>query len=207
LRTFDEINATMATLTGVNQASVVNDDSNNDALKGFNTLKGQLPAEANISTFSSSQQTAIASLAGRYCDKRVDDQNIVNGQTAEQYFGVSAGFFNSNVATAFSGGSSGTAVSDIADAILNNMVRNVNTLGDGDADPLNNVIKPQLISLAAYLLGESDGSTSLPQPHSCVSDVNSDGNQDQDCTGPARTKAIAKAMCTAVLSSAVVTHQ
>jgi hypothetical protein len=207
LRTFDEINATMAALTGVDPASVVNDDPNNDALKGFNTLKSQLPAEANISTFSASQQTAIASLAGRYCDKRVDDQSIVDGKTAEQYFGVTAGFFDSNVATAYSGGSSGTAVSNIADAIMSNMVRNVNTLGDGDADPLNNVIKPQLVALAAYLLGENDTSTELPQPHSCVSDVNSDGNQDQDCSGAARTRAIVKAMCTAVLSSAVVTQQ
>ncbi|KPJ87634.1 MAG: hypothetical protein AMJ53_17850 [Gammaproteobacteria bacterium SG8_11] len=207
LRTFDAINTTMAALTGVDQASVVNDDPNNDALKGFNTLKGQLPAEATIAAFSASQQTAIASLAGRYCDKRVDDQNIVDGQTAEQYFGVTAGFFNSNVATAFSGGSAGTAVSNMADALIINMVRDVNTLGDGDPDALNNVIKPELISLAAYLLGENDATTALPQPHSCVSDVNSDGNPDQDCTGTARTKAIAKAMCTAVLSSAVVTHK
>ena len=202
LRTFDEINATMAALTGVNSAAIVNDDPNNEALKGFNTLKSQLPAEASISTFSASQQTAIASLAGLYCDKRVEDQNIVNGQTAEQYFGVTGGFFNSNVGTAYSGGSTGTAVSNMADAIISNMVRDVNTLGD-----VNTTIKPHLVSLAAYLLGENDTSTALPLPHSCVADVNGDGNQDQDCSGSARTRAIAKAMCTAVLSSAVVTHK
>jgi len=194
LRTFDEINATMAALTEVNAASVVNDDSNNSALKGFNTLKGQLPDNESVDTFSSSQQTAIASLAGRYCDKRVEEQNIVSGgKTRAQYFGVNDSVFTSNVSTAFSGGSTGANATAMVNNIVANMVRNVNTLGNGDPNALDTVIKPEIVSLAAYLLGEG--------AHSC------DTNLNATCTGPERTRAIVKAMCTAVLSSAVVLQQ
>lgn len=201
VRTFDELNATMAALTGVNQASVAFDDPNNPALKGFDNLKKQLPAKKSIEAFSAPQQMAIVALAGRYCHKRVEDQDIVSGgQTHAQYFNVPESFFSSDVATAFPSGSNSALVSTIADAILGHLVRNVNTLGNGDPDAINNVIKPQLVSLVAYLLGENDPNSNLPQPHVCDTNV-------QDCTGASRTKSIVKAMCTAVLASAVVTHQ
>lgn len=186
LRTFDEINASMSALTGVDAASVVADSN---GLKGFDSIKSQLPDKESVDTFSSSQQTAIASLAGVYCNKRVEDQNIVSGgKTRAQYFGVNDSVFTSNVATAFSGGSTGANATAIVDNIVKNMVTNVNTLGSGDPSGINT----ELVSLAAYLLGET---------HTC------DTNLNPTCTGPERTKAIVKAMCTAVLSSAVVTQQ
>jgi hypothetical protein len=205
LRTFDEINATMAALTGVSEAAVVNDES--EALKGYKTLKGQLPAEANITTFAASQQTAIASLAGRYCDKRIEGNasDFTDGQTAEEYFGVDGvngfSFATSLASDVFSAGTApGGNIDIIATAIINNMVRNVNTLGDGDPNPLDNVIKPEVMSLAAYLLGEGDPTTAMQTPHSC-------GVEIPDCDSNVRMRTIVKAMCTAVLSSAVVTHQ
>jgi hypothetical protein len=175
LRTFDEINATMSALTGVSQGSVADE---------YASIKGQLPAEESAETFSSSQQTAIAGLAGLYCDKRVDDQGIVDGLTRAQYFGVDESVF-----TGSPSGLSGS-VPTIAQAIVNRMVRNVSTLDFTS-------IQPELESLATYLLGGT-GHACNPNPQQGVT---------QECTTLVRTQAIVKAMCTAMLSSAVVTHQ
>lgn len=200
LRTFDEINATMSALTGVSSAAVVNDDASDDALKGFNTLKGQLPDSENVSGFLPSHQTAIASLAGRYCHLRVEN-TTPDGTSPEAYFNVTNGFFDSGstTTTAFPNGSDSTSISDISDAIISNMVRDVGTLDIS-------VIKPELKALAGVLLEELPAKDTETQPHQCQTSLNN-GAITQDCSGVDRVKSIVKAMCTAVLASAVVTEQ
>lgn len=66
VRTFDEINATMAAVTGVSP--------NNDKVKTtFTNIRQSLPAVTDIETFLSSHQTSIAQLAIQYCDALIDD--------------------------------------------------------------------------------------------------------------------------------------
>lgn len=88
LRTFDEINATMAKVTTVSpQVTDVNST--------YTTIKQQLPTIEDIDTFLSSQQVAIAQLAIAYCDALVEDSTL---RTA--YF---PGFdFSASANTAFS---------------------------------------------------------------------------------------------------------
>jgi hypothetical protein len=65
VRTFDEINATMATLTGVSP--------NDPAVKAiFTNVRQSLPAVDSVEAFLSSHQTSIAQLAIQYCDALVD---------------------------------------------------------------------------------------------------------------------------------------
>ncbi|HKE42917.1 MAG TPA: LamG domain-containing protein [Steroidobacteraceae bacterium] len=66
VKTFDEINASMAAITGVspNVASVK---------ATYDTVKQQLPAVENIQAFLASHQVAIAQMAISYCSALVDD--------------------------------------------------------------------------------------------------------------------------------------
>ena len=66
LRTFDEINATMATTTGVSMQQ-------SDVNTTFSTIKQQLPTLENINTFVSAQEIATAQLAIEYCNALVED--------------------------------------------------------------------------------------------------------------------------------------
>ncbi|MES9830616.1 MAG: LamG domain-containing protein [Candidatus Thiodiazotropha sp. DIVDIV] len=66
LRTFDEINATMASLTGVSQALSA-------VLTTYTTIREQLPSAENINGFLSSHQVAVSQLAIEYCSAMVDD--------------------------------------------------------------------------------------------------------------------------------------
>ena len=63
---FDEINATMAELTGVSPTQP-------DVLATYEQVKQQLPTVENIDAFVSSHQVAIAQLAIEYCDALVED--------------------------------------------------------------------------------------------------------------------------------------
>ncbi|NOX75669.1 MAG: LamG domain-containing protein [Gammaproteobacteria bacterium] len=66
LRTFDEINATMAVVTGV--------DPNDSNIKTvFTTIKQQLPTTEDINTFLSAHEIGVAQLAIEYCSALVDD--------------------------------------------------------------------------------------------------------------------------------------
>jgi hypothetical protein len=66
VRTFDQINATLASITGVspNAASI---------RTTFTNVRQSLPATPNIQAFLSSHQTSIAQLALQYCSVLVDD--------------------------------------------------------------------------------------------------------------------------------------
>ena len=66
VRTFDQINATMASVTGVSP--------NNARVKGtYTTIRQSLPAVVDIQAFLASHQTSIAQLSAQYCGALIDD--------------------------------------------------------------------------------------------------------------------------------------
>jgi hypothetical protein len=76
LRTFDEINATMAAVTGVSTEQA--------AVKAtYVTIRQQLPGVESIEGFLSAHQMAIAQLAIEYCNALLDDQGQI---TRSAYF-------------------------------------------------------------------------------------------------------------------------
>jgi hypothetical protein len=75
LRTFDEINAAMAEMTGVAPITILDSQGN---LTTYGTLRQQLPAVETISGFLSAHQMGVAQLAIAYCDDLVEDVNARN---------------------------------------------------------------------------------------------------------------------------------
>lgn len=69
VRTFDEINATMASLTGVSPTRP-------EVQNTFNNIRQQLPAIPNIEAFLTSHQIAITQLAIEYCSALVSDATL-----------------------------------------------------------------------------------------------------------------------------------
>jgi len=69
IRTFDEINATIAAITTVSTQQT-------DVKQTFEIVKQQLPVVENIETFSSAHQVGIAQLAIEYCNALVDDNAL-----------------------------------------------------------------------------------------------------------------------------------
>ncbi|MGB5347087.1 MAG: LamG domain-containing protein [Woeseia sp.] len=103
VRTFDEINATMAAVTGVDPKTLAVDTT-------FQSLRQSLPAVENVQTFLSSHQVAVAQLAIEYCNA------LVEGPTAAAYFN---GFnFSQAPATAYSGTSRNQVIDPLIDRIM-----------------------------------------------------------------------------------------
>ena len=95
VRNFDEIDATMSTVTGVPRYQV-------DVGSVFTTIKQQLPTVENIEGFLSAHQMAVSQLAIEYCSALVDN----NGQILrDDYFQDSAGIqsfnFSATASSAF----------------------------------------------------------------------------------------------------------
>jgi len=89
VRTFDEINATMSSVTGVSS-----EETNVDMT--FQNLRQSMPAVEDPSAFLSSHQVAIAQLAIEYCNALIENRGTVS---ATAYF---PGFnFNDTPANAF----------------------------------------------------------------------------------------------------------
>jgi hypothetical protein len=70
VRTFDEINATFASITGVDPLMQYPDGST-PVYDTFTELRQSLPAVEDVNTFLSSHQVAIAQLAIQYCDAAI----------------------------------------------------------------------------------------------------------------------------------------
>ena len=109
LKTFDEINATFAAVTGVDPNQV-------DVDMTYQELRQSLPAVEDINTFLSSHQVAVAQLAIEYCNA------LINDTTARSaYF---PGFnFGAPAATAFGGAGRDAFV----DPLIANIVGNSRT--------------------------------------------------------------------------------
>jgi hypothetical protein len=69
VKTFDAINATMASITGVSP-------NNAKVNATYTSVRQSLPAVHDISGFLSSHQTSIAQLALQYCSVMVDDDSL-----------------------------------------------------------------------------------------------------------------------------------
>ncbi|MGD9168602.1 MAG: LamG domain-containing protein [Candidatus Thiodiazotropha sp.] len=69
LRTFDEINATMSSLTGVSPTLEAVQTT-------FSTIRQQLPSSEDINGFLSSHQVAVSQLAIEYCSALIDDTTL-----------------------------------------------------------------------------------------------------------------------------------
>ncbi|MGH8177082.1 MAG: LamG domain-containing protein [Steroidobacter sp.] len=124
VRTFDEINATMAAVTGV---------SPNDAgVKAtYTNVRQSLPAVSSIETFLSSHQTSIAQLAIQYCAALIDDTAARN-----------AYFPGANWTSNFS-------VQGDRDAIIDPLVAKV--VGDAASQPSDVDVRTELNSLITNL--------------------------------------------------------
>jgi hypothetical protein len=114
LRVFDELNATMAELTGVSP-------QNPDVAGTYATIKQSLPTIETIDTFVSAHPVAVAQLSIQYCNALVEDSTA-----RAQYF---PGFnFGAAPATAFAG--AGRTI--VLDALVGRMLSS-NVASEPDA--------------------------------------------------------------------------
>ena len=188
VRTFDEINASMAALTGVDPVVLVD---------GVPTprhaiLRQQLPAVEDPSGFLSAHQMAIAQLSIEYCSSLVGDA----AKRASFFdFTVVADantFFESDVATALDP----DGQTQIVNALYNKLVGLPGTPGGDLADA------PSLADLQAELIGPA----APPVTSSLFERLTSNNCGGSGCDA-ARTRAIVKAMCGAILGGAAMLMQ
>ena len=92
VRTFDEIGATFATITGVDPTTPAVDMT-------FQELRQSLPAIEDVNTFLSSHQVAIAQLAIQYCDAAIGSNASPNPDAAAYWPAFN---FDQAASTAFS---------------------------------------------------------------------------------------------------------
>ena len=83
IRNFAEINASMATLTGV-------DSQQSGVLETYNQLRQQLPTVTRIGGFLTSNQMAITQLSIKYCDAMVEDTGLRSSYFPEMDFSHNA---------------------------------------------------------------------------------------------------------------------
>lgn len=108
IRTYDQINNTMSTLTGVPL-------SNATINTVFNQIKQALPSNANVLSFLSAQQTSIAKLAVEYCDAMIESGTLRNAF----FDGTPAFEFTSAVNVAFN---SQAKKDRITNTLINKMI-------------------------------------------------------------------------------------
>ncbi|MDT8383704.1 MAG: LamG domain-containing protein [Gammaproteobacteria bacterium] len=191
LRTFEEILASMGAMTGVDPylpafSNVLETYVRQDPATGIiSGIKQQLPSVEMAAGFLSAHQMAVAQLAIAYCDALVEDASL-----RANFFGSFD--FTSDMATAFGSGDS-AAKNQIVDALYDRMLGYPDA-GNGNATlidmPSRADIKLQLIGPGGNnlfdILASNCAAATTP---ACVTDA-------------ARTRAVTKALCTAVLGSA-----
>jgi len=197
VRTFDEINASMAAMTGVDAQLV----------KGqFDILRQQLPAVETIEGFLSAHQMGVAQLAIAYCDKLVEDTGTVRSTFFARGFN-----FNEDVYDAFAGNKQVDVIDDLYDRII--------------AIPRSGVdlsLMPTRAEVRLELNNPVDGpdlDVTLDPPVPATPDGLYDRLRFADCSAsPApspvpqacnavRTRAIVKALCASTLGSAAMLVQ
>jgi hypothetical protein len=147
MRTFDEINATMAATTGVSaQDSAVTTT--------FTTIKQQLPTVENINTFLSAHEIATAQLAIEYCNALVEDTSKRAG-----YF---PGFdFSAAASSAFDSQTKKNLVIDplMSNIMGTNLASQPATDGADDGNGVSTAVRPELSKLMDKLVASCDAST------------------------------------------------
>ncbi len=175
LKTFDEIDATYSAVTGVDRMAFVNVDMT------FQELRQSLPAVADINTFLSSHQVAIAQLAIAYCDAMIGSNGSPNPDAATKFPGFN---FGAAAGTAFSTGNRGVYVNKLIDDIMGTGLAtqpaSASVYGELASDSSNGVRPDNLID---RLLNPPPGAI------------------------PSDTRAISKGVCAAMLGSATTLIQ
>lgn len=140
LKTFDEVNVSMSTMTGI-------DTTNTNVAATYEKIKQQLPTGEFIKTFLSAHQMAITQLAIQYCDALVEDSSL-----RATYF---PGFnFSTSANTVFDT----TGKNLVIDSLLSNIV------GDNlESQPEDSDISNELSDLIDRL-------TTCSSDSSCASD-------------------------------------
>ena len=115
VRTFDEINATMAAITGVSPLD-------SGVLSTYTTVRQSLPTVETIEAFLTSHQVSIAQLAIEYCNALIDDSALRAS--------VFPGFpFTSPVATAYPA-SQDLLLDPMLDRVLGTVTNSIGTQPD-----------------------------------------------------------------------------
>ena len=193
LRTFEEINATMSTLTGVpTTLSTVQHDVRNTYLR----VKQQLPTDENMGGFLAAHQMAVAQLAIEYCNALVDD---MGDESSADYW---PGFdFGADVATAFGPASSRNVAS--RDLVLDPLIDRI-ALPELSGTGLSS--QPSIADMKGSL------NTLIDELVNCR--VYSDRNNPNAarnisyCTAyPNRTEIVVKAVCGAAIGNAAMLVQ
>jgi concanavalin A-like lectin/glucanase superfamily protein len=169
VRTFDEISATMSTLTGVSQLD--------SGVQGtFNTIRQSLPATEQIDAVVASHQVAIAQLAIEYCNALLENRGSI---TREAMF---AGFpFGAGAQTAFP-----ASENLLFDPLLDRALGVVQLA----SQPSKNAVRTELSQMV-----NGGGAANRP------------GLKNTGADTAARTVAISKAVCSAVIGSAAMLVQ
>jgi len=188
VRTFDEINAAMEDMTGVDPYTGT---APNRLIDEYFVLQQQLPAVENIDGFLSAHQMGIAQLSIAYCDALVEDS-----AKRDAFFG--AGFaFTSAPDAAFGSGDSAQK-NQIVNALFNKMIGLPGTGGAQTNAPGLASVKAELIGPAGTnpnnLYDRLYNGCNSPRVPACVQDA-------------ARTRSMVKAMCASTLGSAAMLVQ
>jgi hypothetical protein len=177
MRTFDEINATYAEVTGVNPTTTAVDMK-------FQELRQSLPAIEDMGTFLSSHQVAIAQLAIQYCDAMI-------GSDASP---------GPNLGTMFPGftWTSATEFSTNRDAFVDPLIDRIMGTNLG-SQPARTILYEEL---ASY-----QDPTPEVDPVTLVSLDRPDNLVDRLIDGGSDTRSIGKGVCAAMLGNAVTLIQ
>jgi len=182
VRTFDEVNASVAAITGIPVTNTAVDNV-------YQEYRRALPAAETFNAFLSSHQMAIAQLSLVSCSELVDSNP-----------GFFSPFdFNVGAATAFDA----TGINQVLDPILE-AAANVNT-----ATPANNLTTQPTETDLRNVLGGSgaqdlDSALSNDSYQSLISQMTACG---AGCDTTARTREVVKAVCAAAVGSAVMLVQ
>ncbi|NOY66730.1 MAG: LamG domain-containing protein [Gammaproteobacteria bacterium] len=200
MRTFDEINASMASMTTVDPYAGT---APNRIIDQYNVIMQQLPAVEAMNGFLSAHQMGVAQIAIAYCDALVEDP-----AKRTVYFNDGTGSFDftANVDTAFN-----TAAGDSVEKnrIVNKLFENmIGIQGSGTA--LNSA--PALAQFKAETIGPATTNTNNLFDrlyNGCATNLRSNGSpRSPACVQDAsRTRATVKAMCASALGSAAMLVQ
>ena len=194
VRTFDEINATMAAITGVDETVVSTQ---------FNTLRRQFPADEAMQSFLSSQQMAIAQLAIAYCSTLVDDAALRAGFFDFASTAAGDAFFNAPVVTAFNTAAGDSAEKNqIVTALYDRIAGIPPELGGADL-----VNAPTRAQVKAELIGPNPAAN-IPDPDNLFDRLAGSCATTGDAACQAdRTRTVVKSMCASTLGSAAMLVQ
>jgi hypothetical protein len=195
MRTFDEINATLSTLTGVPMGSdAVSPVTGKTVTETFAAVRRALPGVAEFNAFMSSHQMAATQLTAAYCDALVQDP-VLRRQVFAGGFNFAANVANPGIDWR------GDIVAPLVDRAANEGL-----LAASDRQQILDEVELLIIDdrdLKPYVFINGRW-VSDPNP---AAHNKRDGliycENDQPCP-PSRTADVVKAACTAVYGSALV---